>query len=138
MATKLSTILFYLVGTYCIIVGAFNQTFTGAEDLPWVALALAGTDVTAFDPILALWAHWVGMFLITAGIVLIALTPVVHDSGRNLFAAGVLSSGTVGAQCFTVLSLGAFGPIVIVLLVAAASAVAAPILGLVGSKSGQP
>ena len=135
MAHKVSTFLFYGVATYCIVVGSFNQTISSVEDLPWVAKALSETDVTAFNPILAVWAHWIGMFLIVAGVVLFALTPVIHTSRRLLFAGGVLSAGTVGAQCFSVLSLGAFGPVVGVLLVAAACAVAAPITGLLGSKT---
>jgi hypothetical protein len=135
MAIKLSTILFYLIAAYCVIVGAVNQTITTVDDLPWVALALADSDVTAFNPILAIWARWIGMFLITAGIALIAITPAVHNSTRNLVAAGALSIGTVGAQCFSVLSLGAFGPVVFVLLTATACAVAAPLLGLYGARN---
>jgi hypothetical protein len=129
MLKRISTILFYLVATWCLIVGGFNQTLTGVDDLPWVARALEGNDVSAFNPILAIWAHWIGMFLMTAGLALLLLTPTVHDSKRTLVVAAVLSIGTVGAQTYSVLLLGAFSPIVFALGTAAVVAVLAPVIG---------
>ena len=137
MVKKVSTILFYLVAAWCIVVGFVNQTFTSADDLPWVAQALGDSDLTAFNPILAIWAHWIGMFLITAGAALILLTPVVHNSTRNVIASGILAVGTIGSQCYSVLSLGAFGPVVFALLTALACAIAAPVLGLIVVRNSQ-
>ena len=135
MLKRTSSILFYLVAAWCLIVGGINQTLTGVDDLPWVAKALEGSNVVAFNPLFAIWAHWIGMFLMIAGLVLILITPTVHESRRMLSAAAVLSIGTVGAQTYSVLSLGAFGPAVFALGTATVVAVSAPVVGWFGKKS---
>ena len=95
---KLSSVLFYIVAAWCTVVGIVNQTLSSVDDLPWVAQALAGVDVTPFEPIFAIWAHWIWMFLIIAGASLFLIIPTVHESRRMLLAATVLSAGTIGAQ----------------------------------------
>jgi hypothetical protein len=134
MFHTISTTLFYIVAVWCTIVGLGNQTLSSVNDLPWVAKALAGVDVTPFDPLFATWAHWIGMFLVVGGVSLALLTPVVHESRRMLLIATVLSVGTVGAQVFSVLSLGAFGIAAIVLPTVLALAILAPVTGWIASS----
>ena len=134
MINTISTTLFYIVAAWCAIVGLGNQTLSSVNDLPWVAKALAGVDVTPFDPLFAIWAHWIGMYLVVGGVSLALLIPVVHESRRMLLAAGVLSVGMVGAQVFSVLSLGAFGIPAIVLPVVLVLAILAPATGWIASR----
>ena len=133
MPRRTSTILFYVVAAWCIAIGVFNQTIDNVDDLAWVAQALSDTDVSKFNPILAIWAHWIGMFLITAGVVLVLLIPTSSDSVKNTITTVILAVGTVGAQCFSVLSLGAFGAPVVALITVVACAVAALVFGLVAA-----
>jgi hypothetical protein len=137
MIQTISTTLFYLVAAWCTIVGLVNQTLSSVNDLPWVAEALAGVDVTPFDPLFAIWAHWIGMFLIVAGVSLLLLIPAMHDSKRLLLIATVLSVGTVGAQVFSILSLGAFGVAAIVLPTVLALAIVAPVTGWIVVMQGR-
>lgn len=132
---RTSKVLFYLVAIWCVVVGIFNQTISTADDLPWVAAALAGSDVSAFNPILAIWAHWIGMFLITSGVALAFLLSRVPVSFWSLGVASVLAIGTVGAQSYSVLSLGAFGPVSYVLYLVPMVAIVASILGFIGLKT---
>ncbi len=132
---RTSKVLFYLVATWCVVVGIFNQTISTVDDLPWVAAALAGSDFSAFNPILAIWAHWIGMFLITSGVALAFLLSRVPVSFWSLGVASVLAIGTVGAQSYSVLSLGAFGPVSYVLYLVPMVAIAASILGFISLKT---
>ena len=118
-----------------MVVGLFNQTISSVDDLPWVAAALAGSDVDAFNPILAIWAHWIGMFLITSGVALALLLSRVPISFSSLGVASVLAVGTVGAQSYSVLSLGAFGPVSYVLYLVPMVAIVASILGFMGLRN---
>lgn len=132
---QLSKTLFYVIAAWCIVVGSFNQTISNVDDLPWVAAALEGSDVAAFNPILAIWAHWVGMYLITAGIGLALIVSKVPGSPWSLSIASILAIGTVGAQSYSVLSLGAFGPISYILLLVPSIAVLAAVTGFLSMKS---
>jgi len=129
---RVSKLLFYAVAAWCIVVGLYNQTISGVDDLPWVAAALVDSDVEAFNPILAIWAHWIGMFLVTAGIGLALIVSKFPQSFWTVLAASLLAIGTVGAQSYSVLSLGAFGPIFFVLLLMPSIAVLAAVTGFVG------
>lgn len=131
---RVSTVLFYIIAVWCIVVGLFNQTISGADDLPWVAAALDGSDVESFDPILAVWAHWVGLFLITAGTGLALVVSKIPRSFWSVVVASILAVGTVGAQSFSVLSLGAFGPVFYALLLVPTIAAIASITGLLGLR----
>ncbi|MFT7652119.1 MAG: putative membrane channel-forming protein YqfA (hemolysin III family) [Candidatus Azotimanducaceae bacterium] len=135
MLKKVSTILFYLAAAWCVVIGIQNQTIAGAGDLPWIAKALEGQDLSAFNPILAIWAHWIGMLLIVAGAAILVLIPRIHDSPGTLLAAGIISSGTISAQVFSVVSLGAFGPVLIAASVAVTISFAAPILGFLAART---
>ena len=130
----LSKVSFYIVACWCVAVGLFNQTISSAEDLPWVADALAGSNLDAFNPILAIWAHWIGMFLVTAGVSLFIILRVLPTTHNTVLIAGVLSIGTVGAQSFSVLSLGAYGPISYVLYCVPLVALIATATGFLGLK----
>jgi len=129
---QVSKALFTIIAIWCIVVGCFNQTIAIVDDLPWVAAALVGTDVEAFNPVLAILAHWIGMFLITAGLGIGLIVWKIPDSLWSMIAASVLAIGTVGAQSFSVLSLGVFGPMFYVLLLVPAIAVVAAVSGYVG------
>ena len=126
---KISKSLFYLVALWCVAIGAFNLTISGTSDFPWIAEALEGTDVSKFDPIMAVWGHWIGLFLITAGISLYILTRELFISRTILLATSVLSVGTIAAQLFSALSLGASGPIFIVGPIVFLCSVGGPVLG---------
>lgn len=132
---KISKALFYLIALWCVVVGSFNQTISGTSDFEWIAAALEGVDVSRFDPIMAIWAHWIGLFLITAGIALFFLTRVLLKTTEILIAASVLAFGTIGAQIFSAISLGASGPLLIVGALVLLCAVAAPILGFMYART---
>lgn len=132
---RASKLLFYLIAAWCVVIGSFNQTISTVDDLPWVAASLAGSDVDAFNPILAVWAHWIGMFLITSGAALALLLSRLPVSLSSLAVASVLAVGTVGAQSYSVLALGASGPISYVLYLTPMVAIVASALGFAGLRS---
>ncbi len=127
----LSRILFYLIALWCVATGVNSLTISSADDLPWIADALAGSNVDAFNPILAIWAHWIGLFLITTSIALIIILTRLPANRSSVLVAGVLSIGTVSAQSFSVLSLGAYGPVSYALYCTPAVAIIATILGII-------
>jgi len=131
---RISKFLFYVIAAWCIVIAMFNQTISSVDDLPWVAAALVGSDVEAFNPILAIWAHWIGMFLITAGIGLALIVSRIPQSFWSVLVASILAIGTVGAQSYSVLSLGAFGPVFYVLLLVPAISILAAITGFISLK----
>ena len=129
--SQFSKVLFYLIAVWCVVVGVFNQTISTAKDLPWVADALAGTNVDAFNPILAIWAHWIGMFLITAGVTLLIILTKLPVTNTSVIVTGVLAIGTVGAQSFSVISLGVYAPMSYVLYCIPVVAVIATVTGYI-------
>jgi len=82
--------------------------------------------------VVAIWCLGVGAINQTLSGVedLPLLTPTVHDSKRMLAVAGILSVGTVGAQAYSVFSLGAFGPAAMALGLAVFLSVSAPAVGM--------
>jgi len=132
---KISKVLFYLVAAWCVLYGAFSQTISGTADFVWIAQTLEGTDTSRFDPIMAIWAHWIGLFLITAGLALFLLTRALFETKAVLQAASVLAIGTISSQIFSAVSLGANGPILIVGAFFFSCAAGASILGFIHHQS---
>ena len=132
---QVSRVLFYLIAIWCIATGFRSQTISSAEDLPWIADAMAGSNLEAFNAILSIWAGWVGMLLITAAVALLIVLTRLPVNKNSLLIAGVLSIGAVTAQSYSVLSLGAYGPVTYALYCTPVLAILATILGFFTLKN---
>jgi hypothetical protein len=134
MTRKVSKGLFYLLATWFVLIGLQNQTISGSQNFEWIAAALEGTDTTKFDPIMAKWAHWIGKTLIISGITLFLLIKDAYGAKSTLAAVSILTIGSVGAQLFTALSLGAHGPGIIIISTLLLCSVLGAILGFLSLK----
>ena len=129
---QLSKVLFYVIAIWCILTGANSLAISSAEDLPWIADAMAGSNLDAFNPILEIWTTWIGLLLFTSSITIITVLLRLPANKNSVLIAGLLSIGTLTAQSYSVLSLGAYGPVSYALYCTPIVAIIATVVGFIG------
>jgi len=107
MKNKIPSILMYLLAAWFVAVGIGEIMLNKVEDFPWVAALIDSADASVFDRPLDILTTGLGLLLVFVGSVLGVLAGAMTQSGRVLSATCLLAAGASLTQAFTLYSLGA-------------------------------